>query len=247
MTVSGTHELVVLKEGEFNVVFEGERVRGVGRLHGKAVEFVLSKVDTRSPTLGMKPPAGATVLFDGAEGSAWQHTDGRALTWKVKEGALETNSSHWNKKKNGEEGIGGMIATKEAFGSCRFHMEFRYPVEAGKMGQARGNSGLFFHPVGEIQILNSYMTHGYWNECGAIYKRVPAKVNAAGPPLQWQTYDVELVMPDEKGGMCELTVRLNGRIIHNKMELPVNRDKVTIQLQDHINRIQFRNIWLVEE
>ena len=37
----------------------------------------------------------------------------------------------------------------------RLHIEFRYPVEPGKSGQGRGNSGIF--PQGdqyEVQVLN---------------------------------------------------------------------------------------------
>jgi len=148
-------------------------------------------------------------------------------------------------KQNKANGLGGDIQIRETFGSMRFHMEFRYPVEADKTGQSRGNSGLFFLPIGEVQILNSYTTPNYWNECGSIYKRVPAKVDAAGPPLAWQTYDVEIELPGN--GKAVMTVLLNGRIVHNRMVVDCGAKELTIGLQDHINPMQFRNIWMEEK
>jgi len=166
---------------------------------------------------------------------------------------METVSAFWRNGQNRKEGIGGTIETKEKFGDLRFHLEFRYSVEPGKKGQDRGNSGLFFNGVGEIQILNSFALPGYWDDCGSIYKRYPPMVNAAGPPLVWQTYDVELIMPkfDKDNGnkvsKGMMTVWLNGILIHNKLEMDFNSKEVSVGLQDHINAIQFRNIWLVKK
>ena len=117
----------------------------------------------------------------------------------------------WRKR----NGLGGDLITRDKFGSLKCHMEFRYAVEPGKTGQSRGNSGLFFHGIGELQILNNYGTGGFWNECGAIYKKAPAKVNAAAPPLQWQTYDVEIILPEEVDdkSMALVTAYLNGQPI----------------------------------
>ncbi len=243
--VPATHERVEIKQNGFEVVFEGSKVSGQGKLHGDLTRFELEKVPFQSPTLGMKPPKGATVLFDGTNFDAWQHDGGKAVTWKQVDDAMQvvTQLDAANKK----AGLGGNIETKQKFGSMRFHMEFRYPVEADKSGSAagRGNSGLRFLPTHEIQILNSYTTPNYWHECGSIYKRVPAKVDAAGPPLAWQTYDVEIELPGN--GTAVMTVQLNGRILHNKMVMNCNANELSIWLQDHNNPLQFRNIWLVEK
>ncbi len=32
---------------------------------------------------------------------------------------------------------------------------------------------------------------GCWNECGALDKTCPPKVNATRPPMEWQTDDIE--------------------------------------------------------
>jgi hypothetical protein len=243
-------ELVWEKDG-WKFTFHGDSCTGYGNLHGEKVLFYLMKNNDDSPTLGLKAPGGAVKLFDDKDLKHWQHSDGRELTWKNDSGVLETVSEFWNNGKNRETGIGGSIETKQKFGDLQFHMEFRYPVEAGKTGQDRGNSGLFFFGIGEIQILNSYALTGYWDDCGSIYKQTPPTVNASGPPLQWQTYDVELLLPkfDNSGKKISnalLTVWLNGILIHNKLEIVTDANKVNIGLQDHINCLQYRNIWVNE-
>ncbi len=241
--VAATHERVEVNHAGFEVVFEGTNVSGQAKLHGQPTTFELAKVPLRSPTLGAKPPAGATVLFDGKTFDAWQHSDGRAVTWERVGDAMQVVTALT--RANKEAGLGGTIQTRARFGSMRFHMEFRYPVEAETSGQGRGNSGLFLWPIGEVQTLNSYTTPNYWDECGAFYRRVPAKVDAAGPPLEWQTYDVDVELQDDDKGV--VTVRLNGRILHNRMVAPCGAKDLSIGLQDHGNPMQFRNIWLVEE
>ena len=97
-----------------------------------------------------------------------------------------------------------------------------------------------------MQVLNSYALPGYWNEAGAIYKKHPPKVNAAAPPLQWQTYDVEVDFPDNGSGDAVFTVKLNGHVVQNKIAIPFKTADAAIRLQDHNNPIQFRNIWVLE-
>lgn len=244
ITVPGNHKKVVVNQEGFNVVFSGDRVEGVGELHGETLRFTLNKQPFLPATVGLPPPEGAVVLFDGSSFDAWRHEPEKPVTWDIVGNAMQVVTA--SNKENRAKGFGGNIRTRDAFSSMQFHMEFRYSVEAGRSGQNRGNSGLFFLGIGEVQILNSYTTPGYWNEAGAIYKTVPAKVNAAGPPLAWQAYDVELLLPEEGGRMAVMTVRLNGKILHNKMEIPCARREVEIMLQDHSNLLQFRNIWLKE-
>ena len=172
---------------------------GYGRGYGKQVKFALKRVERASPTLGAKPPEGAMVLFDGKDFSKWQHGDGRAVTWHLLDGgAMEVRSAVSDEDRKNK--IGGDIQTVESFGDCKVHLEFRYPVEPGKAGQGRGNSGFFFQGAHEVQVLNSYGLQGLWNECGALYKLAPPKVNAARPPMQWQTYDVEYRATRRDGG-----------------------------------------------
>lgn len=250
---------------------EGEMIRFGGNgwsgmvskegITGKSgsISFELKRVVRASPTLGAKPPAGASVLFDGKNFDAWQHGDGRPVTWHLlDQERMEVNSALWsdNRKKK----IGGDIQTKQKFGNCEIHLEFRYPVEDGKEGQGRGNSGFFFQRDYEVQILNSYGLDGRWNECGALYKASPPKVNAARPPMEWQTYDIKYTASVWNGETMvsapRIEVRLNGVLIHQDQEIPFvtahafasrtahPKGDGPIRLQDHGNAIQFRNIWI---
>src|SRR5215475_5862763 len=76
-----------------------------------------------------KPPADAAVLFDGKDLSRWAHKDGSAAKWKVEGGYFEVVP------KTGE------IRTREPFGDCQLHVEFREPVPPTGESQERGNSG----------------------------------------------------------------------------------------------------------
>ena len=144
-------------------------------LNKKSVKFELKKVTRSSPTLGMAPPPGAIVLFDGGNFDHWQHTEGQPVSWHITDGgAMEIRSAKSPEERR--NGIGGDIRTREAFGDCRVHIEFRYPVEPGVAGQGRGNSGFFLQDGYEVQILNSYGLGGMWNECGTLYKTSPTKV-----------------------------------------------------------------------
>jgi hypothetical protein len=154
-------------------------------------------------------------------------------------------SGGWNRGQNRKQGLGGNLHSKLKFGSLRYHMEFRYPVEAGARDQGRGNSGLFFPPLPELQILNSYTTTGYYDEAGAMYRYLPPKVNAAGPPLAWQTYDVTITFTGR--GSALVTADLNGHRIHTEVEIKTGATEVGLWLQDHHNRLQWRNIWVKEQ
>ena len=254
-------EIVVNEKGwKFTVSKDG--LKGVRRISNNDVEFSMKRVIRVSPTLGAKPPKGAIALFDGSDFDEWEHEDGRAVTWKlIGDGAMEIEPGSEHREATPK--IGGLIQSKRKFKDVIFHMEFRYPVEPGKSGQGRGNSGLFFQGEYEAQILNSYALNGKWNELGALYKMSPPKVNAARPPMQWQTYDVKYRAPRYKDGKlvenARISVDLNGttvqkdeEIIHGTEYEEKNRWKTppsepgSIELQDHSNRIQFRNIWIQE-
>jgi len=252
---------IVAKDENWNFRVTKSGLKGKGAIGSYVAEFSLKRVKLGSPTLGAKPPKGAIRLFNGSNFDEWQHGDGRAVTWTLLDnGVMEINPTKANP--NANPPIGGAIFTKRKFKDVRYHMEFRYPVEPGKSGQGRGNSGLFFQGY-EAQILNSYGLDGRWNELGALYKLSPPRVNAARPPMEWQTYDVTYRAPRfENGKLTEnarMTVRLNGILVHRNEELihqtahrqaeralPAPKKAMPIELQDHSNRIQFRNIWVKE-
>jgi hypothetical protein len=175
---------------------------------------------------------------------------------------MEIRSAHQKDATSGQ--VGGDLSTKQSFGDCQFHMEFRYPWELNKKGQGRGNGGVFFQNKNyEIQILNSYGLQGTWSECGALYKVRPPQVNMARVAGEWQTYDVDFKAAVWKDGKrvsaARFSVRHNGVWIHKDEELPYatawrildrGEDRNCqgpgrIRLQDHSNPLQFRNIWVV--
>ena len=90
--------------------------------------------------------------------------------------------------------------------------------------------------------------------------RSPSDVNACLPPLQWQTYDVDFINAVVRDGSkvrnTRLTIRLNGIVIHDNIEIdskcPGSRSGPEgspgpIRLQGHDHPLQFRNIWIVEK
>ena len=220
----------------------------IGLLKGRTLELTdfkgsaigsLERVERKSDTLGAKPPEGAIVLFDGSSLAAF------------KEGAKMTPD--------------GLLmqgcTTKEAFGDCQIHIEFRLPYMPEAKGQARGNSGIYLASRYEVQMLDSFGLNGENNECGGIYTVAKPQVNMCLPPLTWQTYDIDFKAPlfDDKGmktADAEITVKHNGVVIHDKVTIPkpttaapVSTDGKlgTLYLQDHGNPVRYRNIWLVKK
>lgn len=193
-----------------------------GKLTGKTPDgetFTLAFVERKSPTLGEKPPQGATVLFDGTNADGWNGG-------KIVENNLLNNGT----------------SSKKPFATGRLHLEFRTPFQPAARGQGRGNSGVYIHGR-EIQVLDSFALEGKNNECGAFYSAAKPAVNMCFPPLSWQTYDVD-VKPG-KGDMLLVTVRHNGVVVHENYEIKGSATKgATINLQNHGNPVHYRNIWI---
>jgi len=260
LEASATGEKIVFDDGGW----KGEIVPG--SFTGEVVQpkkpvrkFTLTKSDFHSPTLGLAPVDGATILFDGKNLDAWQNAkDGTAATWGIlPDGALEVTPM----KKGAASGGSGDICTKEKFGDIRLHLEFRLPYEANLNWMDRGNSGVFFQGLYEVQIIDSFGQSGLWNECGAIYHTMPPKVNACLPSCEWQTYDIlfRAARFNKDGSVAEfprITVRQNGILVQYNEEIPKGTKSVgnkrpsppppatgPIELQDHGHPVQYRNIW----
>ena len=245
MTVPSTNGRLELAQDGWYATFENGEAHGEAQLHGDTVQFSLTQQKLLSPTLGKPAPENAVVLFDGTSFEHWQHRDGREVTWHITdEGAMEVVSLFWNSRENEANGLGGDIISRDGYQEFELHLEYRYAVEPEMRGQGRGNSGLIIPGIGELQILNSYTTIGYYDENGALYKAAPARVNASAPPLQWQTYDVTVRFHDDRDNVILLTAYLNGHRIHYDWEIETTTSDFNFVLQDHINRIQFRNIWV---
>ncbi len=198
-------------------------------------------------------PADAIVLFDGKNLNQWQAKKGGVAKWK-----LETDGAMTVVKGTGD------IMTKQGFGSCQLHIEWRTPAKVESEGQGRGNSGIFLMGRYELQILDSYNNRTYSNgQAGSLYKQHIPLVNASKKPGEWQVYDVVFTAPSffSDGNMAtpaKFTVFHNGVLIQNNVELKGNTvyigqpfyeahsNKEPIILQDHGNPVSFRNIWIRE-
>lgn len=199
-----------------------------------------------------KPPSDAVVLFDGTDLSKWQHQDGSAPKWKVENGYMEVQPKT------------GYLYTKQAFGDCQLHVEFREPTPPRGESQERGNSGVFLHGLYEVQVLDSYENKTYADgQASAIYGQYPPQVNASRPPGQWQWYDIVFHGPrfDASGKLtrrARFTVFHNGVLVQDNVEptgptahgerppYKPTPEKLPLALQDHNNPIRYRNIWIRE-
>lgn len=198
------------------------------------------------------PPSDAIVLFDGTDLSNWCHRGGAdelfEPEWKIVDGCLEV------------EPRSGSLYTIESYASCQLHIEWMIPEGTTGVGQGRGNSGIKLMERFEVQVLESFGSKTYADgQAGAIYGQYPPLVNAVRQPGQWQSYDIFFQAPkfeDERlVRPAAMTVVHNGVLVQMHRVLPgptgAREPKYSplqpaapIMLQDHGNKIRFRNIWL---
>ncbi|HLF34684.1 MAG TPA: DUF1080 domain-containing protein [Cyclobacteriaceae bacterium] len=194
-------------------------------------------------------PSDAIILFDGKNFDHWASVNGGPAKWELKDGAMTVVKGT------------GVIQTKESFGDCQLHIEWRTPSVVSGESQGRGNSGIFLQSRYEVQVLDNYNNRTYSNgQAGSIYKQAIPMVNACLPPGQWQTYDIIYTAPrfaDNSSLIVPayITVIHNGVIILNHFQIKGSTDYIglpkyekhgaaPIQLQDHGNPVSYRNIWI---
>ncbi len=221
----------------------------VGREKLKSLVEGMKRVERVSQTMGRKAPDGAMVVFDGEPSDF--------VTGKIADGLLWAGSR-----------------TTQPVGNFTMHLEFRLPFKPGRMpsSQDRGNSGVYIFDNYECQVLDSFALdfdernvpfktesrNKQW--CGSFYKFKIPDVPMVFPPLRWQTYDIEFTAPVFDGGTkvknARITVRHNGVLIHDELELPKGtgaggsrpeKEKGIINLQGHGNPVAYRNFWILEK
>jgi Domain of Unknown Function (DUF1080) len=195
----------------------------------------------------------AIVLFNGKKDTLnWVSKDDKPFNWKADENFFTVVP------------FSGDLRTKQSFGDCQLHIEWRTPAVVKDEGQGRGNSGVFLMSRYELQVLDSYDNITYSNgQAGSIYKQHMPMVNVCRPPGEWQTYDIVFTAPQfyqdsSLKSPARMTVFQNGILVQNNVELwgsmqfigvpkyEKHAAKEPLLLQDHHNLVSYRNIWIRE-
>ena len=201
------------------------------------------------PGTGTNPPSDAIVLFDGTDLSKWQSRGEEPAKWVIQNGQVIV-----------EPGTGSIV-TKEYFGDCQLHIEFKSPDPEQYNGQNRGNSGIMLQSRYEVQVLDGDNNPTYVNGMvGSIYKQSAPSANAYTSNGEWQVYDIYWKAPrfgtnNELESPAMVTVVLNGIVVQNNYVLKGTtpyvgfpkyeaHGRLPLSLQDHGTRVAYRNIWI---
>lgn len=196
------------------------------------------------------PPSDAIVLFDGTSLAQWTDARGAEARWIVRDGYMQTVPG------------AGPVRSRQSFGDVQAHVEWATPSPGVGSGQDRGNSGIYFMGLYEVQVLDSYENVTYADgQAASLYGQHPPLVNASRPPGEWQSYDIVFRRPrfSATGTLlspARLTVFHNGVLVQDNAELwgPTNwlqfdpytphADALPFTLQDHDHPVRFRNFWV---
>lgn len=194
-------------------------------------------------------PSDAIILFDGKDLSKWVSSKGEEAKWKVENGEMIVVPGT------------GSVATREFFGDCQLHIEFKSPAPENHSGQNRGNSGVFLQSTYEVQVLDADNNPTYVNGMvGSIYKQQAPSADAYTKNGEWQVYDIYWKAPvfGTEGKLespATITVVLNGILVQNNFVLKGDtpyigfpkyqaHGRLPLMLQDHGTGVAFRNIWI---
>ena len=206
-----------------------------------------------APDAPGKAPSDAIVLFDGTDLAKWRTANGQPSGWKIDNGAMVVPPK--------DTPGGGDTFTRDEFGDCQLHLEFATPTPPKGDSQDRGNSGVFFFGLYELQVLDSFNNRTYADGgAAAMYGQHPPLVNGSRPPGEWQVYDAVFIAPRFENGQLKspayLTVFHNGVLVHHHAAYlgasghrtlatyKPHGPKGPLKLQDHGNPMRFRNIWV---
>lgn len=192
--------------------------------------------------VSMPAPSDAKVLFDGT--------------------TLDHFKSSTSKLVDGVIRMAGSVSTKEAYGDCQLHVEWRAPATLNtNKTSSMGNSGIFLMGKYEVQIFDSYSCNIYADgSTAAIYGQTPPMFNVSAKPGKWQSFDIFFTAPVFDGEKLVkpafITMLHNGVFVHVNTELmgPTKHNKTTAYMphparlpfyfQGHGSPVEYRNIWV---
>ncbi len=207
-----------------------------------------------TPGKNQSPPSDAKVLFSEGNLEKWVYADGNAAKWKIENETFMVTPGEPD------------IYSKQSFGDCQLHVEWKIPVDEVHDNLNWGNSGIYLMGLYEVQIYDSYndMHPIYYNgQAGSIYKQHSPLVNASKPAGEWQMFDIVFTAPVFKKDQtllkpAILTVFHNGILVQNHVSLigPTTHEnfteyifhesKLPLMLQSHGSKVTYRNIWIRE-
>ena len=158
----------------------------------------LHHITRSSPTLGMKPPQGAIVLFDGKNLESWSKM-------MEKEWLTEDGPCRWHLVPgDAVESVprSGNCISKKAFGDAKIHVEFR------TIGGPT-NSGVYIQDRYEANINETYGSLSA-NPNGQFDNSIATKpgIRASRPVLEWQTFDIDFKAHDSMHPARKLPMQL---------------------------------------
>lgn len=219
---------VQYETGDNDLVFQGrlefDGLAGTVEM-GDGTELHWSAVRAPSLQRDRDPAWGEPVLLIGDDLAGWRMRDERYPgCWSVGDGVLKSTPPCVD------------IISDATFEDFRLQLEFRYPPGS--------NSGVYLRGRYELQIQDDGGKPLDPLRLGGIYGFIAPATDAAGPPGEWQTYDITLIGR-------RISVLLNGTEILSDRVIPgitggaldsFEREPGPLMLQGDHGPIEFRNV-----
>jgi hypothetical protein len=189
------------------------------------------------------------LLFDGTNLDEWRTPGNGAASWELPgDGSMVVAPGN------------GSIVTRRTFEDLFVHVEYKTPaLPPNVTGQDRGNSGVYLNSRYEVQILDSFGLAPAVDGCGAIYQLRAPSSTACYEQEVWNTYDIEFQAArwdssgNKQANAHVSSVYLNDTLVQQDVDIPNSTGlgepeapgPRPLILQDHGNRVAFRNIWII--
>jgi hypothetical protein len=220
----------------------------------------------KTSKFGTPAPADKIVLFDGTTLTGWhkQGKPGTPIDWKLgTDGTLLVVPSG--------SGQAVEVQTDMTFNDLCVHVEYLTPepttYRAANDVQDQGNSGVYLRSAYEMQVLDTHDSAPLIDGCGAVYQVQAPYSTACFQHGIWNTYEIEFKGPVWSGTTQSklpqfVKVALNGTVVQGispfqpnskPVDVPMNPTKAGVMdtpgnqpfgLQDHLDPVKFRNIWV---